>query len=79
MDEVLRDAYLRRLGASLKPRGRIAVVDWEKRPLPIGPPAEHKLAREQVVAEMRAAGFVLVDAPALLPHQYVLVFARGAD
>jgi predicted methyltransferase len=74
-----RLAYLQRLGAALKPGGRIAIVDWEKRALPIGPPPEHKLAREQVVAEMRAAGFALVDAPDLLPHQYVLVFARRAD
>jgi predicted methyltransferase len=72
-----RLAYLRRLAAALKPEGRVAIVDWEKRPLPVGPPPEHKLAREQVVDEMRAAGFALVDAPALLPHQYFLIFARG--
>jgi predicted methyltransferase len=74
-----RLAYLRRLGSALKPGGRIAIVDWEKRDLPIGPPAEHKLAREEVVAEMRAAGYALVDEPRILPHQYVLVFAKNAD
>jgi hypothetical protein len=35
---------------------------------------DHKLAREQVVEEMQAAGYVLVDQPDVLPHQYVLVF-----
>ena len=74
-----RLTYLRRLGTTLKPSGRIAVVDWQKRPLPIGPPAEHKLAREQVVDEMAAAGYRLVDEPKILPHQYVLVFGRNAD
>ena len=68
-----------RLGATLKPSGRIAIVDWQKRALPIGPPAEHKLAREQVVDEMAAAGYRLVDEPKILPHQYVLVFGRNAD
>jgi predicted methyltransferase len=74
-----RLAYLRRLAAALKPGGRIAIVDWQKRPLPIGPPPEHKLAREQVITEMRAAGYALVAEPALLPHQYVLVFGRAGD
>ena len=73
-----RRAYLARLGAALKPTGRIAIVDWKQGDLPIGPPREHKLARDAVVDEMRAVGWALVDQPALLPHQYVLVFARPA-
>jgi ubiquinone/menaquinone biosynthesis C-methylase UbiE len=73
-----RRAYLDRLARTLKPDGRIAIVDWQKRDLPVGPPASHKLAREQVVDEMRSAGFTLVDEPTLLPHQYFLVFARTA-
>lgn len=73
-----RLAYLGRLATRLKPGGRVAVVDWQKRDLPIGPPAAHKLAREQVIAEMRAAGYALVDEPGLLPHQYFLIFARTA-
>jgi predicted methyltransferase len=71
-----RLAYLERLAAALKPAGRVAVVDWEKRDLPVGPPAEHKLAREAVIAEMQAAGYVLAAEPAILPYQYVLVFQR---
>ncbi len=73
-----RRAYFRRLGTALKPKGRIAIVDWQQRDLPIGPPREHKIARPQVVDEMRAAGWTLVDEPTLLPYQYVLVFARTA-
>ena len=73
-----RRAYLDRLARTLKPGGRIAIVDWQKRDLPVGPPASHKLAREQVVDEMRSAGFTLVDESTLLPHQYFLVFARTA-
>ncbi len=69
-----RPAYFRRLGRSLRPSGRVAIVDFEKRDLPVGPPPEHKLAREIVIAEMREAGYALEAEPAILPHQYVLVF-----
>ncbi|MCC6849987.1 MAG: class I SAM-dependent methyltransferase [Deltaproteobacteria bacterium] len=72
-----RRAYLARLGAALKPAGRIAIVDWKQGALPIGPPPAHKLARTQVIDEMRIADWRLVEEPALLPHQYVLVFVRG--
>ena len=47
-----------------------------KADLKVGPPPEHRLARAQVVDEMRAAGYALVAEPALLEHQYVLVFSR---
>jgi predicted methyltransferase len=69
-----RAAYLPRLGRALRPSGRIAVIDWKAGTLPEGPPPEHKLARERVVAEMRMAGFALAGEPDLLPYQYVLVF-----
>jgi len=70
-----RLAYLRRLRPALRAGGRVVVVDWQKGNLPVGPPPEHKLAREQVVDEMQAAGWVLADERVdLLPYQYFLVF-----
>ncbi len=69
-----RLAYLRRMRRVLRPAGRVAIVEWQKRELPVGPPVEHKLARGQVLDEMRAAGYRLVAAPDVLPYQYVVVF-----
>jgi ubiquinone/menaquinone biosynthesis C-methylase UbiE len=69
-----RRDYFRRLQHSLARAGRVAIVDWQQRDLPIGPPADHKLAREKVVEEMTVAGYALVGEPTVLPYQYFLVF-----
>jgi len=73
-----RQAYFRRVGANLAPGGRVAIVDFHKRPLPVGPPPEAKLEREVVVAEMQQAGFRLAAEPAFLPYQYFLIFETNA-
>jgi len=74
-----RIAYFRALHRALSPDGRVAVVDWHKRALTVGPPPDHKVAREQVVEEMRAAGWSVAQELDLLPYQYVLVFRWQQD
>jgi ubiquinone/menaquinone biosynthesis C-methylase UbiE len=69
-----RIVYFRTLRRALRPSGRIAIVEWQKRPLPVGPEMEHKLARESVVDEMADAGYRLVDEPRFLPYQYFVIF-----
>lgn len=69
-----RPTYFRNVRRVLRPAGRVAVVDWQKRDTPEGPPVDHRLARDQVVEEMTAAGYRLVDEPDVLPYQYLLVF-----
>jgi hypothetical protein len=67
----------------LKPGGRVVHIDFQKRELPIGPPLAMKIAREDLVKEMEAAGFRLSAEHSFLPYQYFLVFklaqARGAS
>jgi ubiquinone/menaquinone biosynthesis C-methylase UbiE len=66
-------AYLRRLAAALRPGGRIVNIDFHKRDLPVGPPTEHKIAREDFIALATRAGLRVVAEPAFLPHQYFLI------
>jgi ubiquinone/menaquinone biosynthesis C-methylase UbiE len=69
-----RPNYLRRLRAALARGGRVAVIDFKKEESPVGPPLDHRLAREQVLEEFDLAGYRLVDEPQVLPYQYFLVF-----
>ncbi|MDP6361562.1 MAG: methyltransferase domain-containing protein, partial [Planctomycetota bacterium] len=74
-----RLTYARSLADALRPGGRIAIIDWQKRDLPVGPPGPHKLAREHVVEEMQQAGYELTLEPGILPYQYFLIFRPVAD
>ncbi|HBY64570.1 MAG TPA: SAM-dependent methyltransferase [Solibacterales bacterium] len=71
-----RPAYYRKLATALKPGGRIVMVDFHKRPLPVGPPPAMKLTDDEVIAELKAAGFELKRRHEMLPHQYFLEFGR---
>jgi ubiquinone/menaquinone biosynthesis C-methylase UbiE len=71
-----RPEYLRRLARALRPGGRIAVIDFYKKPLPVGPPVHIKLTPDEVTADLGAAGFRLARQFDFLPYQYFLVFQR---
>jgi len=67
--------YLALMKRMLKPGGQVVHIDFQKRDLPVGPPTGMKIARQDLVKEMEAAGFGLVAEHAFLPYQYFLVFA----
>ena len=69
-----RAAYYKKLEAALKPGGRIVMIDFHKRELPVGPPLAMKLSDQELVKEMEAAGFIKVKSFDFLPYQYFLVF-----
>lgn len=71
-----RTEYFPLLARALKPQGRFVNVDFQKRPLPLGPPVEMKIARKDMIAEAEPAGFHLLKQYDFLPYQYFLVFAK---
>lgn len=71
-------AFLRRLGKSLKPGGRIANIDFQKRETPQGPVLARRVARESFLADAQRAGFRLTAEETFLPYQYFLVLKTAA-
>ena len=74
-----RSRYFRRLAGSLKPGGRVAIIDF-RMGAENGPPRAARIAPDKVRAEMAAAGFVpqATSGASLdfLPEQYFLIFSR---
>lgn len=68
-----RESYLRKLARSLKPGGRIAVIDFNAKST-MGPPPSQRIAAKRVLAEMAGAGYRLQGEHDFLPNQYFLVF-----
>ena len=68
-----REQYFRQLQNSLKPGGRLAVIDF-RMDSPDGPPKAARIAPDRVKAELEKAGYVLDAEHAFLPNQYFLVF-----
>jgi FkbM family methyltransferase len=70
-----REDYFRRLAASLKPGGTVAIVD-HRADSPVGPPARMRVPAATVKEEMRRAGYAVVAEHEFLPRQHFLVFRR---
>jgi ubiquinone/menaquinone biosynthesis C-methylase UbiE len=67
--------YLALMKKLLKPGGQIVMIDFQKRDLPVGPPAGMKIAREDLLKQMQTNGFRITAEHTFLPYQYFLVFA----
>ena len=66
--------YLSLIKKMLKPGGEIIMIDFHKKELPVGPPMQVKIAREDLIRQMESDGFKLTKEHTFLPYQYLLVF-----
>lgn len=74
-----RSKYYRLLARALRPGGRLVNVDFHKRPLPVGPPVDMKIAKNALIKELMPAGFRAVKEFDFLKYQYFLVFQHSTS
>jgi cyclopropane fatty-acyl-phospholipid synthase-like methyltransferase len=67
--------YLALMKKLLTPGGQIVMIDFHKKDLPVGPPTDMKIAREDLLKQTQKQGFRLVKEHTFLPYQYFLIFA----
>jgi SAM-dependent methyltransferase len=68
-----RESYFRKLAQSLKPDGRVVIIDFNAKSK-MGPPPAERFAPKRVTAEMDKAGYRLAGEQHFLPNQYFLSF-----
>ena len=68
-----RNVYFRELARSLAAGGRVAIIDFRK-DSPEGPPPEFRFEADQIIGEMKQAGYRLDARHDFLPRQHFLVF-----
>jgi ubiquinone/menaquinone biosynthesis C-methylase UbiE len=69
---------LRNVARSLKPQGRIGIVNFRKDGHGPGPPMDERVDPERVIRDAEAAGLQLLSRPQFLRYQYMLVFGKRA-
>ncbi|MDT7830064.1 class I SAM-dependent methyltransferase [Pricia sp. S334] len=68
-----RSDYFSKVKKGIHPEGELVVIDYFKKEIPVGPPADHKVALNTVKKELREAGYTQLDVNVdLLPYQFII-------
>ncbi|WP_215829676.1 class I SAM-dependent methyltransferase [Pelorhabdus rhamnosifermentans] len=51
--------FIFELNRILKPGGKLALIDWEKKEMPQGPPVTHRIDRQEVISLLAQARFIV--------------------
>ena len=67
---------LRNVARTLKPQGRIGIIEWREGEGGPGPSREERVPPGVVISQAAAAGLKLVQEEKSLPYQYFLIFGK---
>lgn len=69
-------SYLKEVHRVLKPGGKFAVVEWEKKEMPKGPPVQERIDSNDAAGIITEQGFSLIRSESLNQFNYFLLFDR---
>jgi ubiquinone/menaquinone biosynthesis C-methylase UbiE len=72
------ERFLDALKEGLKPDGRLVLIEFRGEDPDVPIKEEHKMTAAQVIRELDAAGFSLIERQEFLPWQHILIFATRA-
>lgn len=68
-----RAAYFAKVKNGTTADGELVVIDFFKTEAPVGPPVDHKISIDEVIAELKQSGYTAFTVEvALLPYQYIV-------
>lgn len=68
-----RISYFKKVRKGINADGELVIIDFFKADLPVGPPVGHKVAIDDVVLELKEAGFTqFIVEVSLLDYQYII-------
>lgn len=68
-----RSVYFEKVKKGTKHDGVLILIDFFKTDIPVGPSVNHKLSIDEVVTELKKAGYTSFDIDVdLLPYQYII-------
>lgn len=68
-----RISYFKKVRKGINSDGELVIIDFFKAELPVGPPVGHKIAIDDVVLELKEAGFTeFTIEVSLLDYQYII-------
>ncbi|MHB8261120.1 MAG: class I SAM-dependent methyltransferase [Bacteroidia bacterium] len=68
-----RSDYFSKVKKGTKKSGELVIVDFFKTDVPVGPPTDHKVSIDEVVAELKLSGYIHFEVNVdLLPYQYII-------
>lgn len=68
-----RVEYLKKIKEGLKNGGELVIIDFFKTELPVGPPVNHKISMDEIIKELKEAGFKNMEINAeLLEYQFMI-------
>lgn len=71
-----KNQFLEESSRIIKPRGKLAVIDWEKQAMEMGPPCDHRISSDEVKTLLKEIGFECQETMKFAETFYGLVFVK---